>query len=152
VSQLDLAQSALLAGLPQAPSLYSPLLRPALALGRQQVVLQRMVTQRRSHLARRHDTAHARPPAQPFLRPPDITLATVSGYSGLLAIPGSGWTITDVFAPNDLPHQYDNPDVDNTAVPLWDPYSMTVHDGNWDYPGTQRYALPVGGPFNAPPS
>src|SRR5439155_442298 len=37
-------------------------------------------------------------PAQPFLRPPGITLATVSGYSGLLAVPGSGWTITDVFA------------------------------------------------------
>ena len=91
-------------------------------------------------------------PAQPFLRPPGITLATVSGYSGLLAVPGSGWTITDVFAPNDLPHQYDNPYVDNTAVPLWERYSMNVHDGNWDYPGTRRYALPVGGPLNAPPS
>ncbi|HKC75735.1 MAG TPA: transglycosylase domain-containing protein [Chloroflexota bacterium] len=91
-------------------------------------------------------------PARPFLRPPGITLATVSGYSGLLAVPGSGWTITDVFAPKDLPHTYDNPYVDNTAVPLWDSYSMNVHDGNWDYPGTQRYALPVGGPLNAPPS
>src|SRR5207237_3047462 len=45
VSQLDLAQSTLLAGLPQSPSLYSPLVHPALALSRQQVVLQHMVAQ-----------------------------------------------------------------------------------------------------------
>jgi penicillin-binding protein 1C len=39
VSQLDLAESALLAGLPQAPSLYNPYTDPTTAKKRQQVVL-----------------------------------------------------------------------------------------------------------------
>lgn len=92
-----------------------------------------------------------RRPATPFLRPAGITIATVSGYSGRLAVPGSSWAITDVFAPSDRPHGRDNPFADNVAaVPLWDGYSMNVHDGNWDYPATRRFALPVGGPINAP--
>ncbi len=90
-------------------------------------------------------------PAEPFLRPSGIKLATVSGYSGRLAVAGSSWQITDVFAPNDFPRGHDNPALDDVAnVPLWDGYSMNVHDGNWDYPATRRYALPVGGPINAP--
>lgn len=40
--QLNLAEVALLAGLPQAPSRYSPLRNPALARGRQRYVLNRM--------------------------------------------------------------------------------------------------------------
>ncbi len=40
---------------------------------------------------------------------------------------------------------YDNPYADQTDVPLCDGYSMNVHDGNWEYPATQRFALPVGG-------
>jgi penicillin-binding protein 1A len=43
VSQLDLAQSALLAGLPQAPSEYNPFLRPKLARQRRHDVLMAMV-------------------------------------------------------------------------------------------------------------
>ncbi len=43
VSQLDLAQSALLAGLPQAPSSYNPFLFPGLAHQRRHEVLQAMV-------------------------------------------------------------------------------------------------------------
>jgi penicillin-binding protein 1A len=43
VWQLDLAQSALLAGLPQAPSQYNPFLYPNLAHQRRQSVLQAMV-------------------------------------------------------------------------------------------------------------
>ena len=39
VSQLDLAESALLAGLPQAPSLYNPFTNPDAAMERQRVVL-----------------------------------------------------------------------------------------------------------------
>lgn len=42
---LDLAESALLAGLPQAPSLYDPLLYPEAAQTRQAVVLELMVRQ-----------------------------------------------------------------------------------------------------------
>lgn len=42
VSQLDLAQSALLAGLGQAPSYYDPLVNPTAALKRRNEVLQRM--------------------------------------------------------------------------------------------------------------
>ncbi len=45
VSQLDLAQCALLAGLPQAPSLYDPYVNPKLARMRQAYVLDRMVAQ-----------------------------------------------------------------------------------------------------------
>ncbi len=43
--QLDLAEAALLAGLPQAPSLYDPLLYPDAARARQAVVLDLMVKQ-----------------------------------------------------------------------------------------------------------
>ncbi len=43
VWKLDLAQAALLAGLPQAPSLYNPFLYPNLARGRRANVLQAMV-------------------------------------------------------------------------------------------------------------
>jgi penicillin-binding protein 1A len=43
VSQLDLAQSALLAGLPQAPSEYNPFVAPGLARQRRQEVLEAMV-------------------------------------------------------------------------------------------------------------
>ncbi len=43
VSRLDLAQAALLAGLPQAPSQYNPFLYPQLAKQRRQNVLQAMV-------------------------------------------------------------------------------------------------------------
>ncbi|MBL8057803.1 MAG: transglycosylase domain-containing protein, partial [Anaerolineales bacterium] len=42
---LDLAEAALIAGLPQAPSIYDPLLDPAAARGRQAVVLDLMVKQ-----------------------------------------------------------------------------------------------------------
>src|SRR5258705_2493771 len=45
VRDLDLAESALLAGLPQAPSLYDPLLYPEAASVRQAVVLDLMVKQ-----------------------------------------------------------------------------------------------------------
>jgi penicillin-binding protein 1A len=44
VNKLDLAQYALLAGLPQAPSEYNPFLYKAAALARRQQVLQAMVT------------------------------------------------------------------------------------------------------------
>ncbi len=43
VSKLDLAQAALLAGLPQAPSEYNPFLQPTLATTRRHDVLQAMV-------------------------------------------------------------------------------------------------------------
>jgi penicillin-binding protein 1A len=43
VGDLSLAQAALLAGLPQAPSRYDPMRRPAAAIERQQYVLDRMV-------------------------------------------------------------------------------------------------------------
>jgi len=46
VTKLDLAQMALLAGLPQAPSDYNPFLRPELALQRRSEVLQAMVASR----------------------------------------------------------------------------------------------------------
>lgn len=44
-AELDLAEAALIAGLPQAPSLYDPLLDPQAARGRQAVVLDLMVKQ-----------------------------------------------------------------------------------------------------------
>lgn len=42
-SQLDLAQAAMLAGLPQSPSYYNPVMNKTVALQRQQYVLQSMV-------------------------------------------------------------------------------------------------------------
>lgn len=45
VRDLSLAESAMLAGLPQAPSRYSPVLNPRLAKARQEAVLDRMVSQ-----------------------------------------------------------------------------------------------------------
>jgi membrane peptidoglycan carboxypeptidase len=44
VGQLDLAQASILAGLPQGPSLYNPILNKPAALARQKVVLQSMLT------------------------------------------------------------------------------------------------------------
>ncbi|MBN1666204.1 MAG: transglycosylase domain-containing protein [Anaerolineales bacterium] len=44
-SELDLAESALIAGLPQAPALYNPLLDPQAALNRQKIVLELMLKQ-----------------------------------------------------------------------------------------------------------
>lgn len=44
-SQLDLAESAMLAGLPQSPSLYNPLQNPTSALGRRNDVLREMADQ-----------------------------------------------------------------------------------------------------------
>ncbi len=46
MNKMTLAQSALLAGLPQAPSLYDPLVNPKLALQRRNEVLQRMEEQK----------------------------------------------------------------------------------------------------------
>ncbi|WP_245631849.1 transglycosylase domain-containing protein [Alicyclobacillus ferrooxydans] len=43
VSELSLAESAMLAGLPKGPSIYSPLLHPEAAKDRQRLVLNRMV-------------------------------------------------------------------------------------------------------------
>jgi penicillin-binding protein 1A len=43
VTQLTLAESAMLAGLPKAPSLYNPIINPQRAKQRQQLVLRRMV-------------------------------------------------------------------------------------------------------------
>ena len=40
VGQLDLAQASMLAGLPQGPSLYNPIINKPAALARQKVVLQ----------------------------------------------------------------------------------------------------------------
>src|SRR5919202_652650 len=46
VSQLDLAEASLLAGLPQAPAIYDPCVNPDAALDRQQIVLNLMQKQR----------------------------------------------------------------------------------------------------------
>src|SRR3974377_1321376 len=43
VSQLDLAQASMLAGLPQSPSYYDPTVNQPVALARQKLVLQSMV-------------------------------------------------------------------------------------------------------------
>jgi penicillin-binding protein 1A len=60
VSQLDLAQVALLAGLPQAPSSYNPFEHADLARARRQEVLQAMVTSRYISQAQA-DAANAQP-------------------------------------------------------------------------------------------
>ncbi len=46
MKQMTLAQAALIAGLPQAPSLYDPLVNPNLAIQRRNFVLERMYEQR----------------------------------------------------------------------------------------------------------
>ena len=43
VAQLDIAQASMLAGLPQGPSLYNPIVNKATAMQRQEVVLQNML-------------------------------------------------------------------------------------------------------------
>jgi penicillin-binding protein 1A len=60
VQRLDLAQTALLAGLPQAPSVYNPFLHPALARQRRADVLRAMV-QARYITQEQADAADARP-------------------------------------------------------------------------------------------
>ncbi len=55
VNQLDLAQTALLAGLPQAPSAYNPFLYPKLARQRRHEVLAAMVTS--GYITRRQESA-----------------------------------------------------------------------------------------------
>jgi membrane peptidoglycan carboxypeptidase len=60
VGQLDLAQSALIAGLPQAPSQYNPVTSPDLAAGRQHHVLDRMLAE--GHITKlQHDAAENEP-------------------------------------------------------------------------------------------
>lgn len=60
ISQLDLAQCALLAGIPQAPSEYDPLYHLTQGLARQHVVLKGMLDQR--HITRaQYDAALAEP-------------------------------------------------------------------------------------------
>jgi penicillin-binding protein 1A len=56
VSQLTLAESAMLAGLPKAPSLYNPIINPQRAKQRQQLVLRRM-TELGYITAAQHDEA-----------------------------------------------------------------------------------------------
>lgn len=56
VSQLDLAQASLLAGLPQSPSYYDPVVNKSVAMQRQQVVLEgmlslKMITQKQMNAA-----------------------------------------------------------------------------------------------------
>jgi membrane peptidoglycan carboxypeptidase len=52
-------------------------------------------------------TALAGTPAQPFVVPPGIITATVSGYDGLLATSATSWRITDLFAAGQVPHRFD---------------------------------------------
>jgi penicillin-binding protein 1A len=59
-SQLDLAQEALLAGLPQSPSQFNPFLRPGLAHHRRTQVLQAMVSAR--YITQRQASAAEREP------------------------------------------------------------------------------------------
>ncbi|MDB5057303.1 MAG: penicillin-binding protein [Chloroflexi bacterium] len=60
VSKLDLAQCALIAGLPQAPSDYDPLYHKDLAIARQHVVLKRMLTDQ--HITKAQYDAAVREP------------------------------------------------------------------------------------------
>jgi penicillin-binding protein 2D len=60
VSDLSLAESAMLAGLPKGPSIYSPLLHPDAAKGRQRLVLDRMV-QTGAITPREADAAYQQP-------------------------------------------------------------------------------------------
>ena len=77
VSKLDLAQEALLAGLPQSPSQYNPFLYPSRARTRRNQVLQAMVSsryitqaqaQRRRARAAEHPGRQRLPPAPPAVR------------------------------------------------------------------------------------
>ncbi|HLH72576.1 MAG TPA: transglycosylase domain-containing protein [Chloroflexota bacterium] len=66
VSQLDLAQAAMLAGLPQAPSSYDPIQNPSAAKARQAYVLDRMVyhgyiTQQQADQAKQEQLHFQRP-------------------------------------------------------------------------------------------
>ena len=67
---LTLAESALLAGLPQAPSSYDPFTAPARALARQREVLAAMLDTRRHHTADLSQGARGkgRPAPRPTLR------------------------------------------------------------------------------------
>ncbi|HLH65242.1 MAG TPA: transglycosylase domain-containing protein [Solirubrobacteraceae bacterium] len=76
VWRLDLAQAALLAGLPQAPSLYNPFIDPAAARARRQEVLQAMAT---AHYITQAQAARAeREPLQ--VRPDDSFLVRRDPY------------------------------------------------------------------------
>ncbi len=73
---LSISQAALLAGLPKAPSAYSPVNNPEAAEARRRYVLRRMVEVGTISQAE-YDQALAQPPA---LRPPDTADETVAAY------------------------------------------------------------------------
>ncbi len=97
---LDLAQCALLAGLPQAPAEWNPLVHPQAAKARQRVVLQRMVEAGYISPAER-DRALAEPlafAATPFpIEAPHFVAmvqAEVEARLGPAALQAGGWVIT----------------------------------------------------------
>ncbi len=87
VAQLSLAESALLAGLPQAPSLYDPLIHPDAARQRQRIVLDLMV-RNGDITAKQADLAHGEPlhfAASPFgIEAPHFCMAVRHELSAIL--------------------------------------------------------------------
>jgi len=87
VSELDLAECALLAGLPQAPALYSPFQDPQAAKQRQQVVLHLMehtgvITAEQRQLAEREPLVYAETPYP--MEAPHFVLMALAEMDGLL--------------------------------------------------------------------
>jgi penicillin-binding protein 1A len=78
--QLDLAQAALLAGLPQAPSAYDPLLHPAAALARRNTVLALMAQQ--GHVSAAAAAAAERSPLQLQPGGPSPAAGAAAGLPG----------------------------------------------------------------------
>ncbi len=80
-SQLDVAQAALLAGLPQAPSAYDPLVHPAAALARRNTVLA-LMAQQGYITAAQAQTAEASPlQLNPGSGPPTSSSSALPGYN-----------------------------------------------------------------------
>ncbi|MBE3583594.1 MAG: PBP1A family penicillin-binding protein [Limnochordaceae bacterium] len=82
VSQLTLGECALLAGLPQAPSRYSPYRDPQAALARRRVVLDRMVAEK--HITPAQADAAAREPLRLERRSPTLAPYFVDWVTDLL--------------------------------------------------------------------
>ena len=99
VSQLDLAECALLAGLPQAPSYYDPLTNPEEAKARQRTVLDLMVKAgqldpTQADRAFREPLRYAASPLQ--IEAPHATMLALQQAEALLgleALARGGWTI-----------------------------------------------------------
>lgn len=99
-SELTIEEAALLAGLPQAPSLYSPFFNPPLAVKRRNEVLQKMYEQgyidKKSKIKYQKSTIAVKSPSTPIKAPHFVfhVKEELSDYFGLNQVDTGGFIVT----------------------------------------------------------